>query len=190
MPSLHNNIWLVLAVLGGLLYPLIVYFGLPLAPPGALILVGLALIGLRLAGMRRLAQFRIWAKAFLLAALGLVALSALSPRLAVMAYPVAVSLSVAGIFAVSLAFPPTVIERYARMMDPDLPPEGVAYTRKVTIVWIAFLAGNATVSAATAVWGTLAQWTLWNGLLSYLAMGTLFAGEFLVRRTIRRRVRT
>jgi uncharacterized membrane protein len=187
MTFLPNNPWLILAVFGGLAYPPIVYFGLSVVPPAVLVLVGLGLIGLRLAGVRRLAQSRAWILAFLLAAIGLVALLALSPRLAAMAYPVAVSLCVAGVFALSVRFPPTVIERFARIVEPDLPPEGVAYTRKVTVVWVIFLLSNAAISAAAALWGSLAQWTLWNGLLSYIAMGLLFGGEFLVRRVIRRR---
>ena len=97
----------------------------------------------------------------------------------------AISLATATIFAASLKYPPTIIERIARLTDPNLPPTGIAYTRQVTIVWVAFLLTNATISLWTALWGTLDQWALWNGLLSYLAMGTLFAGEYLVRRLIR-----
>ena len=54
------------------------------------------------------------------------------------------------------------------------------------MVWVAFLLCNALISLATAVWGTRAQWALWNGLLSYLAMGTLFTVEYAVRRVVRR----
>ena len=110
----------------------------------------------------------------------------LNARLAVQAYPVVVSLSVAAIFGFSLLFPPTLVERIARLTEHDLPPSGVIYTRKVTAIWTVFLIANAGVSAVTALWGTLAQWTLWNGLLSYLLMGTLFIGEWLVRKRVRR----
>jgi uncharacterized membrane protein len=185
----HNSLYLVLAILGGIAYPVVVYFALPLVPPAALVMTGVGLICLRLAGMGRLAQWKGWRLAFLLAVIGLIVLLVLSPRLAAQAYPVAISLSVAGVFAVSLYVPPTIVERFARMSEPDLPPQGVLYCRKVTLVWIAFLLGNAGISMATALWGSLAQWTLWNGLLSYIAMGALFAGEFLVRRLVKRRAR-
>ncbi len=190
MTSRPDNPWLALAVLGGLIYPPIVYFGLSVVSPSVLVLAGLGLIGLRLAGIRRLAHARPWRLAFLSAAAGLVVLSLLSPGLAAKAYPVTVSLGVAGVFLFSLRFPPTVVERFARFVEPDLPPAGVAYARKVTLVWVAFLLCNAAISAATALWGSLAAWTLWNGLLSYLAMGCLFGGEFLVRRVVRRRAET
>ena len=90
-------------------------------------------------------------------------------HLAVKIYPILMSLSVASVFALSLRYPPTVIERLARIREPELSPAGITYTRKVTIVWVVFLIANAGVSLITALWGTLAQWTLWNGLLSYLA---------------------
>jgi uncharacterized membrane protein len=95
-------------------------------------------------------------------------------------------LALATIFGASLRFPPTVIERIARLTEPDLPPEGVVYTRKVTAVWVGFLLVNAAISLWTVLWGSLEQWALWNGLLSYLAMGILFTAEYLVRRVVRR----
>jgi uncharacterized membrane protein len=108
-----------------------------------------------------------------------------SPLMAARAYPVAINLAMAAVFAASLRYPPTVVERIARLSEPDLPPEGVVYTRQVTGVWVGFLLVNAAISLWTAIWGSLDQWALWNGLLSYLAMGALFAGEYLVRRVVR-----
>ena len=58
--------------------------------------------------------------------------------------------------------------------------------RKVTQVWCVFLLVNAALSAATALWGDLAVWTLYNGLISYGVMGTLFAVEYAIRRRVQR----
>lgn len=184
-----SNPWLVVAVLGGLAYPLIVYSGVSRIPPAGLVAIGLGLIALRLAGIRRLARSGLWTAAFLAAGASLLILAVTVPRTAARAYPVLISLCVAFVFAVSLRHPPTVIERLARMREPDLPPAGVLYTRRLTAVWVAFLLANAAVSAWTALCGSLEVWTLWNGLLSYLALGTLFLGELAVRRTIRGRMR-
>jgi uncharacterized membrane protein len=178
--------WLVPTVAGSLGYPFLVYFSLGSVPPTALVLTGLALISFRMLGMRRFAQASRWLIAFALAAAALVLLLAWRPEMAARAYPIAVSLAVAAVFALSLRFPPSVIERIARIHEPDLPPKGVAYTRRVTVVWVVFLLVNAGISAATALWGSLDVWTLWNGFLSYMAMGLLFAGEYLVRLQIRR----
>lgn len=184
-----RNPWFVLALVGGLAYPLLVYFGMSRLPPGAIVLAGLGLIGLRLLGTWRSERQIAGAGmlAFACAAAGLAALLLLAPRLAALAYPIAVSLATAAIFGLSLLRPPSVVERLVRLREPDLPPEGVAYARQVTLVWTCFLVGNAAISAAAAVWGSLETWTLWNGLISYLLMGTLFIGEMGVRRLVRRR---
>jgi uncharacterized membrane protein len=116
--------------------------------------------------------------------LGVLALLALRPLLAVEAYPLIVNLGLASVFAWSLAQPPTAIERIARLTNPDLPPEAVAYIRVVTKVWIAFFLINATITSACAVWFNIAIWSLWTGVISYLLIGALFAGEVIVRRRV------
>jgi uncharacterized membrane protein len=180
------NPWLVLTVIGGLGYPFLVYFSLGSIPPTALVLTGLGLIGLRMLGLRGMEPTNRWIIAFALAGSGLLLLMTWKPEMAARAYPIAVSLAVAAVFALSLRFPPSIVERIARLSEPDLPPKGVAYTRRVTGVWAVFLLFNAGISGATAAWGSLAVWTLWNGFLSYVAMGLLFAGEYLVRKRVRR----
>jgi len=179
------NPWLILAFAGGMAYPLLVYFGTTVLSPMLLVLIGLSLMSIRLFVMRQNADIKIWKIAFLIASFGLVGMLFLNAHMAVQAYPVVVSLSVASIFGLSLLYPPTMVERIARLMEPNLPPSGVIYTRRVTMVWTIFLLMNALISVATSIWGTLAQWTLWNGLISYLLMGMLFVGEIIVRRIVR-----
>ena len=166
-------------------YPLLVYLGLPFLPPSILVIVALSLLALRLLAARGVVHDR-WLRPLLVAAVILVALAVIDSRAAVKAYPVLLSLAAACVFGASLIWPPTVVERLARLTEPDLSPEGVTYTRTVTHIWAVFLCGNAAVAAAIGLWGSLAQWTLWNGLVSYLLMGTLFIGEMLVRRFLRR----
>lgn len=180
------NFWHVASLAGGVLYPVLVYVSLHHAPSFALIGVGLGLIALRLWGVRHDSAAARWAVALLLAAAALAILAFLAPDLAVMAYPSLISIAIAGVFGASLIWPPSVIERLARLREPELSPDGQLYTRRVTQVWTAFLVLNAAIAAATALWGTVEQWTLWNGLFSYLAMGVLFTGEIALRRFIRR----
>jgi len=99
------------------------------------------------------------------------------------AYPVLINASLCAVFGASLLRGMPVIERLARLRDPALPPAGVRYTRCVTRVWTLFFAANGLVAAALAVWAPLAWWTLYNGGISYLLMGALLAGEWLVRPT-------
>ncbi|KXS53608.1 MAG: hypothetical protein AWU57_2011 [Marinobacter sp. T13-3] len=95
-------------------------------------------------------------------------------------YPVVMSVGLLAVFIWSLVFPPTVIERLARLKEPDLPPSGVAYTRQVTWLWCGFFLINAMIASAT-VYAQDWVWTLYNGFISYLLMGLLFVGEWLFR---------
>ncbi len=175
----------VLLGLGGLLYPFLVYFGLPYLSPAPLVALAAGLGGLHLWRQRRGGIMPRWG--LLLIPCVLLALLAARPVLAAQAYPPLVSLCLAAAFAWSLLHPPTVIERIARLRHPQMPAAVIAYTRTVTKVWLAFFLANAAIATACALWGSVAAWTLWTGLVSYLLIGLLFAGEFLVRRRMWRR---
>jgi uncharacterized membrane protein len=168
-------------------YPILVYVGLPFLSPSLIVAVALCLLALRAIAARRGAFGDRWLRPLMAAAIALLALAVIDPEAAAKAYPVVVSLAVAFVFGASLIWPPTIIESLARLTEPDLSPAGVAYTRIVTRIWTVFLCGNAAVAAAIGVWGSTAQWALWNGLVSYLLMGSLFIGEFIVRRFFRSR---
>lgn len=100
-------------------------------------------------------------------------------------YPVAVNLCMLILFASSLKQPQTVIERLARLQEPELPASGVRYTRKVTQVWCGFFIINGLIALYTC-FQPLQVWTLYNGLISYLLAGSLFAVEWIVRQFVRR----
>lgn len=106
---------------------------------------------------------------------------------AVRFYPVFMNGAMLAAFAASLFRGPSMIERLARIAEPDLPAAGVRYTRKVTIVWCVFLLINGLVALWTALYASLAVWTAYNGFIAYLLMGALFGGELLVRKFVRAR---
>ncbi|ANN71671.1 hypothetical protein [Bordetella bronchialis] len=97
------------------------------------------------------------------------------------AYPVLVNGAMFAVFAASLWRGMPVVERFARLRHPDLPPRAVAYTRKVTQVWAGFFAFNGLTAAALSLWAPWRWWTLYNGAISYVLIGLLMAGEWLVR---------
>lgn len=103
-------------------------------------------------------------------------------------YPVVVSAAWLAFFAGSLAGTPAV-ERFARMKTPDLPPSAVRYCRRVTVAWCVFFLANGTVALDSALNRSDAWWALYNGLISYIAMGLMFAGEYAVRLWVRRNQR-
>lgn len=99
-------------------------------------------------------------------------------------YP-AVMVSVAlAAFAVSL-FRTPLVEVFARRMGESLDDRGVAYCRRVTVVWTVFLSAHLAVTLAT-VFASREVWALYNGFIAYVLMGALFLGEWLYRRRIRR----
>ncbi|WP_295891997.1 hypothetical protein [uncultured Vibrio sp.] len=103
-------------------------------------------------------------------------------------YPVIVNACLFSLFFQSLKQPQTIIERLARLQEPDLPTHGVIYTRKVTKVWCAFFIVNALVALYTC-FQSIEIWTLYNGLISYLLIGALFAIEWIVRILVRHKNR-
>ena len=181
MPSWRAGARLALA-LG---YPLAIYFALLWFEPRWVAAAVVALILLRWRG-RALGMFAglSWLSHAVIAgslALSLGALVANDETL-LRLYPAGISLALLALFALSLHAPPTMVERFARMSHPDLPAEKVRYTRHVTEVWCAYFALNAAVSIWTAVAASREVWALYNGFIVYLAMGALFAGEWLLRR--------
>ena len=99
-------------------------------------------------------------------------------------YPVLVSGAFACGFAWTLKHPPTAIERIARITTPDLPASGVRYTRKVTWLWLGFFLLNGGVALWTAMFGSHFQWLAYNGGISYVLIGLIFAAEWTVRRHV------
>lgn len=97
-------------------------------------------------------------------------------------YPVMMSIGALSIFAATLIRPPSMIERLARLAEPNLPEAGVRWTRQVTWVWCGFFVLNALIASWTVIWGTQQQWLLYNGFISYLLMAVLFGGEFVLRK--------
>ena len=174
-------------------YPFAVYFGIQYLSLGYLLALLLAVAGLRLTFMlggnaKDSAGGRIGAGALAAILAVLAATSWLRGDSAgLLWYPVFCNLLMLGIFAHSLLFQSqSIIERLARIREPDLPESGVAYTRRVTQVWCGFFLVNGLIAAATVLHGDLDLWTLYNGLLSYLLMGLLLAVEWLVRGRVRR----
>jgi uncharacterized membrane protein len=167
-----------------LAYPLAVYLSLERFQPRWLALLLLALALVRLAVNRTPVTWGMAGGAALLAVLSW----SYNAWLPLKLYPVAISLLLLCLFGASLLHPPTAIERIARLSEPDLPPAAVAYTRRVTQIWCVFFSLNGLIALFTAFWASDAIWTLYNGLISYVLMGTLMAGEWLVRRRMRARI--
>ncbi|SHF21329.1 Uncharacterized membrane protein [Modicisalibacter ilicicola DSM 19980] len=161
-----------------LAWPLLVFLLLPRDGALPLLALGVALICWRLpVGYRRWGLL-LGAVVAMLALLG-------DANLGVRAWPVLINAALLGLFAWSLRHPPTLIERLARRWEPDLPPSGVRYTRRVTQLWCGFFFVNGAIALWTALYADLATWTLYNGGIAYGLSGALFIGEWCVRQRAR-----
>ena len=160
-------------------YPLAVYFGLHYLPVGtvALVLCAVLLLCLLLQKQKL--------KALLLPILigiGLTAGSFIAKEHALLLfYPVVINLTMLALFSYSLVRGPSMIEQLARLKQPDLPDEAAGYLNKVTRLWCGLFIFNGCVALYTALYASLETWTLYNGLIAYLLIGLLLAGEWLYR---------
>lgn len=103
-------------------------------------------------------------------------------------YPVVVNVVMLMLFGGSLWTAMPLVERLARLREPELPPRAVAYVRRVTQIWCLFFVINGGIALATCLAGSVWWWTFWNGMASYLLMGSLMAGEWWMRRRLRARL--
>jgi len=108
---------------------------------------------------------------------------------AMLYYPVLVNAVLLAAFAGSLFFPPTIVERIARLRDNDLPRQAIPYLRRVTAAWCVFFVANGAIALYTATATSFDAWALYNGLIAYILIGAMFAGEFLIRMRVMRGVR-
>ncbi|KPQ22665.1 hypothetical protein [Halomonas sp. HL-93] len=143
-----------------------------------LLVAGAALLAWRMSQARYLAIM----VAVLMLVLGGLGYADLGMR----AYPVAINALMLAVFLSSLWRGMPIVERLARLKEPDLPPTGVAYTRRVTWAWCGFFVLNGSIAAWTALYADLATWTLYNGVISYGLIALMFSGEWLLRHRLRR----
>jgi uncharacterized membrane protein len=160
-------------------YPLAVYFGVHFFEPR--IMAGMLLALLLLRWIAGYADAK-WALPLLCAGVLFAGFAMWSNELLTLRfYPVLVNGVMLLVFAWSLLSPPSLIERLARLQQPDLPPAGVIYTRRVTQIWCVFFIINGMIALVTALWSSFELWSLYNGLIAYVLMGALLGGEYLVR---------
>lgn len=167
------------------LYPLIVVLGIPRLGIRWTALLLLLLLARRVLSLvlldkqtSKLVLVQALSMAAIIAAAGLSG-SNLALRLA----PFAVSLTFIALFGGSLRRGETpIIERFARLMKPELPPDHVAYCRKLTKIWVAVLAGNSCLVLGSAFVSSDTLWAILVGPVSYSLLGLMFTVEYPYRK--------
>ncbi|MBK8168796.1 MAG: hypothetical protein IPK60_00450 [Sandaracinaceae bacterium] len=166
-------------------YPLVVYFGLSHAGTreAGLVLLAVVLPGLVLRARRTaLATLGtvliVPATVLACVALGIV----LDNARFYLVLPTLINLAMLAQFGRTLVSGMPMIERFARMSEPTLTETQIRYCRIVTVVWCCFFALNAATTLLLALTASLAAWSFYTGIVSYVVMGALFAGEYIVRK--------
>ena len=172
----------VVVIVLSLAYPFMVYWGLQHYDARILLPVLAMLLGLRwLAGSKTSER-----KIIIATLIGIIIIAFIwGNQLGLKFYPVMMNLGFLILFGSSLISPPTVVERLARLQDPDLPSHAVVYTRKVTVVWSVFFLVNGSIAAFTALFSTEKIWMFYNGFIAYILIGILAAGEWLIRQRVK-----
>ncbi|MBI3897946.1 MAG: hypothetical protein HY308_06575 [Gammaproteobacteria bacterium] len=167
------------------LYPLAVYFALEYVEVRYL---GIALLVVLLLRHRRQARTFMagleWAGPALISIVGVFAALVwwTNNELLLRLYPALLNAVTLSLFAFTIYRPPSMIERFARLEQPELPPDGVRYTKRLTWVWCGFLTANGSIAVYTALFMSREAWALYNGLIAYILMGALLLGERVFRR--------
>lgn len=163
-------------------YPFIVYFGMQHFSPawiaGVLMVVALG----RFLSSRQRWWLAIAAGTLVLFCWNLQTHTALPVKL----YPVLVNGVLLCVFVYSLYYPPSMIERFARIQEPELPLSGVVYTRKVTKIWAIFFLFNGGMALITALFASDKVWAFYNGFFAYVLIGSLMAIEWLIRQHVKK----
>ena len=168
-------------------YPILIWLGLTRFQPRVLALLVLGFGLIRFAMARRgstqssAAAIRSLALPAILIGSIIGAVLIWNDEIGLLLMPVAISLAFLFAFGVSLFRGPPMVERFARLQVTDLSPEEIAYCRRVTWVWCGFFVLNAGVAGFLASARLTDAWVLYTGLISYVLMGLLFAGEYLYR---------
>lgn len=95
-------------------------------------------------------------------------------------YPVIVNFVLFCIFFGSTFSEETVIQKMAKLMEPNIKPKALEYTRRLTYIWSIFMLANFFISLAT-VFMSEKVWAIYNGFLSYMLVGVFFIIEYMVR---------
>ncbi|GAB2701747.1 COG4648 family protein [Aliiglaciecola aliphaticivorans] len=162
-------------------YPFVVYFGLQKIEGKWLIPFVFSILALRWCASGESSERNVILITLLV--MGCVIMFA-GQQLGLKFYPVMMNLSFFVLFAGSLFTATPIVEKFARLKEPELPNKAVVYTRKVTVAWSIFFVFNGSIACFTALFSTDEVWMLYNGLVAYVLMGILGISEWLIRQHV------
>lgn len=99
-------------------------------------------------------------------------------------YPVVVNSVLLAVFVSSLFSQQTIVEKIARVRDARFSDREIPYARKVTLAWSLFFLVNGCIALTTVLMEDKFYWSIYNGAISYMLMGLMFAGELYCRKKL------
>lgn len=110
-------------------------------------------------------------------------------------YPVLVNAALLVFFGTTLFRGPSLVFRLATFADKRIPIFAdrlyvERYCFRVTVAWCVFFVVNGAVALSTVLFFDEKIWSLYNGFVSYILMGILFAAEFGVRKMKQNRLKS
>ncbi len=176
----------VALAIGTVAYPLAIFWALThlgTRAAGAVVLA--ILVPVLAVRFRRADRATFWSIVRVPAAMLLLALGGIATddRRFVLALPVLINAVLLLEFGATLRAGSTpMIERFARMQEPELDAGKQRHCRQWTIGWCVFFVFNGAIAAGLALAAPLWWWTVYTGGIAYASMGAMFAGEWIQRR--------
>lgn len=174
----------VLSVILGVVYPLVLWYALTHFSARVTGLVAIAFL-LPLFALRAFSSSRENLARILALPSGVLALVAIGALLNDERFFFALPVLINGFlflgFLMTLRSTP-MIERFARLQEPELSTEKCAHCRQATWAWIAFFFVNGTIAGLLALSAPLHFWATYTGGIAYALMGLMFAGEYILRK--------
>jgi len=83
---------------------------------------------------------------------------------------------------------PSLVERFAQLEFPDIPPVLSRYCRHLTIMWTGFFAFNIVTCILLALFAPVEWWAIFTGMLIFLLTAVLMVTEYIWRYFLFRRI--
>ncbi len=97
--------------------------------------------------------------------------------------PIFIQLSLMSFFGKTLrkGKGPSLVERFASLDFPEIPPVVSRYCRHLTMMWTGFFAFNVAACIVLALFAPVSWWALYTGVMIFVLSGVLMIGEYIWR---------
>jgi len=186
-----KRVLIVILSIAAVFYPFLVYYflvvrNIPLRYL-SLFIIAFAFIAFILATSKKKSLFQ---GSLVLFAVGILCLF-INSSIILKFYPLIMNVILLVSFGITFFLRPNMIFRFATMQDKSIKGSlgecrVEAYCWKVNLMWCIFFVLNGGITAWTIFFGSDVVWSVYNGGISYVLIGIIFAGEFAVRKIVQR----